>query len=76
MPAVVDRETAMDWKDMSLAPQDGTSVLVTDGERVMVKSQRIGKHAGPSIGGQPTSGHAFPPGLEGWMPMPDPKNGY
>jgi hypothetical protein len=66
----------MIWKDMSLAPQDGTTVLVTDGSTVRMASQRIGMYAGPSRDGMPTNGHRFPSGATGWMPLPDPQNGY
>lgn len=66
----------MRWKDMSLAPQDGTPVLVTDGEKVKIASQCVGAYAGPSIGGMPTTGRDFPPFLTGWLPLPDPKNAY
>lgn len=66
----------MDWKDLSLAPQDGTRVLVTDGKSVTIGSQRIGKHAGPSIDRMPTTGHCFPSEVTGWMELPDPKNGF
>lgn len=66
----------MIWKDMSLAPQDGTTVLVTDGKTVRMANQRIGKYAGPSRDGMPTTGHSFPSEVTGWMPLPDPQNGY
>ena len=66
----------MDWKDIGLAPQDGTPVLVTDDQNVWIASQRIGKHAGPSRDGMPTTGHCFPVEVTGWMELPDPKNGF
>lgn len=45
------RET--DWQPIETMPRDGTMVLVTNGVVVTIRSQRTG----PSVGGQPTSGH-------------------
>jgi hypothetical protein len=64
------------WTRMDDAPTDGTPVLLTDGENVWIGSQRTGRNAGPSRGGQPTSGHMFaykydrPP--IGWQRVPKP----
>lgn len=64
-----------EWKPIAEAPQDGTDVLVTDGQHVWIGSQRIGRHAGPSRNGQPTSGHLFawrhdkPPTHWTWLPI-------
>ena len=70
---------AMQWQLLETAPTDGTEVLVTDGEHVWIDSQRVGHSAGPSRGGQPTSGRLFAwkhdKPVIAWAPIPIPPNG-
>lgn len=61
------------WRPIETMPTDGTLVLVTDGAKVGVRSQRTGRHAGPSRNGQPTTGHGLSwdgPRPTHWMPIP------
>lgn len=68
------RET--EWQPIDTMPTDGTDVIVTNGREIAIRSQRTGKHAGPSIGGQPTSGYCISwdhwPRPTHWRPMPVP----
>ena len=47
------------WLPISTAPQDGTSVLVSDGERVWISSQTLGKYVIKSKDKMPVNGHQF-----------------
>lgn len=62
------------WCPINTAPTDGTRLLVSCGDEVWFASQRNG----PSVGGQPTTGHLFASGPTlgrrpvMWMPAPLP----
>jgi hypothetical protein len=64
------------WRPIETMPTDGTRCLVTDGAHVEIRSQRKGRHAGPSRGGQPTSGYGISwdhyTRPTHWMPLPVP----
>ena len=63
------------WQPIATAPFDGRKILVACNGTVWIDSQRLGKHAGPSRGGMPTTGREFA-GCGGemprhWMPLPE-----
>lgn len=70
------------WRPMESAPKDGTRILVTDGDEVLVAEWRAVKIAYPDCrptwgwyvpySDQDEQGGAHEAGPIGWMPLPRP----
>lgn len=63
------------WRRIETAPIDGSKILVRIRDVVWTDFQRLGRYAGPSRDGQPTTGRGFA-GCGGempthWMPLPE-----
>jgi hypothetical protein len=57
-----------DWMPIGTGPKNGNPVLASDGKSMWISSRRVGKYAGPSRGGMPTTGHDWITGPNGAYP--------